>query len=79
MKETCREVLEKAFLYIDGEVLSSEERTVMRLHLEECAPCFERLGLEQEVLALINRLAGSERCPGALRNRIVALIDESPT
>ena len=79
MKETCREVLEKAFLYIDGEVLSSEERTVMRIHLEECAPCFQRLGLEQEIVHLIKRLHGSDPCPGSLRNRIVALIDESPS
>lgn len=77
MKETCREVLAQVYLYIDGEILSQSERTFIRVHLEECVPCLQRLGLEQEVSTMIARLRGSDHCPKALVTRIVALIEES--
>jgi mycothiol system anti-sigma-R factor len=72
----CRETLQEAYLYLDGEVLSSYRRLEIAHHLERCAPCFERYGLEKEVTLIVARLRGSTPCPKSLRIRIVNLIQE---
>lgn len=77
VKPICREVLAQAFLYIDGEVLTESEQIFVRVHLEECAPCLERMGIERDVTLLIARLRGSDRCPKSLKTRIVALLEDS--
>ncbi len=72
----CREVLERAYLYLDREVLSETERHEIQQHLDECSPCFERLGVEKEVHLLVGRLKGSPTCPERLKTQIVALLDQ---
>ena len=74
MKESCKETLERAYLYLDYEVLSEREREEIRDHLEACAPCYERYGLEQQVAELVARLKHSHRCPEDLRHRINDLL-----
>jgi mycothiol system anti-sigma-R factor len=74
MKEVCRETLERAYLFLDGEILSASERAQIQEHLELCRPCFERYGLQTEVTALVASLRGHERCPDRLRSRITALL-----
>jgi mycothiol system anti-sigma-R factor len=76
MKEYCRETLQQAFLYIDEEVLSAEQREEIKHHLEECAPCLERYGMEREVTYLIHRLKDQHHCPDRLRAKITGLIEE---
>jgi mycothiol system anti-sigma-R factor len=76
MKEHCKETLKRAYLFIDGEVLTEEERRDIREHLEECYPCLERYDVEREVTVLIARLK-STACPEKLRNRIESLIEEA--
>ncbi len=77
MKEVCREYLERAYLFLDGEVLSEAERTEIRVHLEECSPCLERYGLEEELVRLISRLRSSCTCPDGLKTRIAALLEDA--
>ncbi|MGH2734172.1 MAG: mycothiol system anti-sigma-R factor [Actinomycetota bacterium] len=79
MKERCRETLERAYLYVDGEGLSEAERLEIQTHLEDCAPCFERVGLDHEVSRVIARLKGHDQCPEGLKARITALIVETHT
>jgi mycothiol system anti-sigma-R factor len=74
MKEVCRETLERAYLFLDGEALSASERVQIQEHLEMCRPCFERYGFSAEVTALVASLRGHERCPDRLRSRITALL-----
>src|SRR5918992_4703262 len=74
MKQRCREMLERAYLFLDGEGLSNEERIEIEAHLEECGPCFERYGLEGEVRSLVARLRGVDTCPEALKSRITSLL-----
>ena len=76
MKEYCRETLELAFQYIDGEELSDNKRNEIQHHLEECAPCFERFGVEREVTYLLHRLRGRCQCPDELRAKITVLLEE---
>lgn len=75
MKERCRQILERAYLYLDGEGLTESERLEIRVHLEECGPCFERVGLEEEVAKVVSRLRGCSPCPDELRLRIQAQLD----
>jgi mycothiol system anti-sigma-R factor len=77
MKDRCREVLEQAYLYLDEEVLSEEERAQFQVHLEECAPCLEYVGLHKEFVFVTARLRGKTECPDALRARITNLLDEA--
>lgn len=74
MKHECEEALERAYLYLDGEVLSEDERVEIRVHLEECGPCFQRVGLEREITTVVARLRGSHECPQTLKARITTLI-----
>ena len=70
MKEKCRVTLERAYLYLDGEVLSREERIEIKEHLEACQPCLERYGMEAEVTALLAKLRGQTGCPSHVKVRI---------
>lgn len=75
MKETCRETLQRAYLYLDGEMLSVTERREIEVHLEECAPCLERYGLDKEVTHLLHRLRTNCQCPDELRTKIRGIIE----
>ena len=76
MKEHCREILAKAYLFLDGEGLSQAERIEIEAHIEDCAPCFDRFELQTEVRTLIVR-SGSTPCPDALKNRIKNLLEQA--
>lgn len=69
--------MEQAYLFLDGEMLSAEERHEIRVHLEDCAPCYERYGLDREVTVIIHRLRGSQACPQSLREKVQNLIREA--
>jgi mycothiol system anti-sigma-R factor len=73
MKPSCKETLARAYLFMDGEMLSERERREISSHLEACRPCYERYGLDEDVTRLVARLRGSERCPETLKVRIQAL------
>ena len=76
MKDKCREVLDRAYLVLDGEG-SPEEREQIKHHLEECQPCLERHGLDEEVKRIISRLRGSQPCPEALKTKIASLLHDA--
>jgi mycothiol system anti-sigma-R factor len=77
MKKECRETLEQAYLFLDGEQLTHSQRLEIKAHLEDCAPCYERYGVHREVTTLIARLKGRTSCPEELRARVEALIKEA--
>jgi mycothiol system anti-sigma-R factor len=65
----CIEVLERVYLYLDGEI-DDDHRSEVRDHLDECAPCLRQFGIEQEVKALVARCCGGDAAPDALRDRL---------
>ena len=77
MKELCKETLARAYLFLDGEILSQSERTEIQVHLEECSPCLERYGLEQDLVVLMARLRGANPCPDGLKDRISSLLEQA--
>ena len=74
MNEGCRDTLHRAYLFLDGEVLSESERLEIGEHLEACRPCYERYGLDEDITRLVARLRHCERCPEGLRTRIRTLL-----
>jgi mycothiol system anti-sigma-R factor len=77
LKDECREVLERTYLFLDGELLSVSERVEIEGHLEECRPCLERYGLEQELQALLAKVKNKHVCPERLRSKILGLLDQT--
>jgi len=65
----CGEVLADVYLYLDDES-DVEARQRIRAHLDDCAPCLRRYGLEQDVKSLVARSCGGDVAPSALRERI---------
>lgn len=71
----CRDVIEKVYLYLDGEILE-HDRSKIRAHLDECSPCLRQYGLEQEVKALVARCCGRDTAPERLRSRVLVRLRE---
>jgi mycothiol system anti-sigma-R factor len=71
----CRDVLEEVYLYLDLEC-ADDRRTLIRDHLEECSPCLQEYGIEQEVKALVGRCCGNDTAPAELRERLRARLAE---
>jgi mycothiol system anti-sigma-R factor len=70
----CSEVLEKVYLYLDGEA-DDNDHDHIRIHLDECAPCLRQYGLEQAVKALVARSC-AEAAPVDLRERVLLRIQQ---
>jgi mycothiol system anti-sigma-R factor len=78
MSHHCKDVLQQAYLYLDGEGLSVEQRVEIETHLEECGPCLEAYGVEREVVTvIIARLRGSTPCPDSLKERISVALEDA--
>ncbi|HZJ50927.1 MAG TPA: zf-HC2 domain-containing protein [Actinomycetota bacterium] len=77
MREYCRTTLELIYLYIDEEILSESERREIRVHLEECGPCYERFGLQRRVTVIVSRQQRHSSCPQELRARITQILFQS--
>jgi mycothiol system anti-sigma-R factor len=71
----CAEVIEQVYLYLDGEIDDST-RAKVREHLDECAPCLRKFGLEQDVKALVARCCGNDVAPDGLRDRLVVRLQQ---
>lgn len=71
----CDVVLEQVWTYLDGELTDSGCASI-REHLDECAPCLRKYGIEQEVKALVARSCGSDDVPTDLKDRVRARITE---
>jgi mycothiol system anti-sigma-R factor len=71
----CSQVIEQVYLYLDGEI-DDEGRSKVRQHLDECAPCLRKFGLEQDVKALVARCCGGDVAPDGLRERLVVRLQQ---
>ncbi|PSO49275.1 MAG: mycothiol system anti-sigma-R factor [Actinobacteria bacterium QS_5_72_10] len=70
MDEHCRDALRRLHEYLDGECPSDLE-TIIRDHLADCPPCWDRVDFEREVRALVARHC-RERAPAELVQRVLA-------
>lgn len=66
----CDAALESLFDFLDGELDDSLE-TQLKAHVERCKPCFEHAEFERRFLAAVQSARDEERCPKALRERVL--------
>jgi len=69
----CREVLERVFEYLDGEMGEVDFDRIQQ-HLDECAPCLRQYDLDVALKALLRRSCTCEHAPEELRARIMVQI-----
>lgn len=67
----CQEALAKVYLYLDQEMPDTESAE-FKAHVEDCAPCLEEVGIEQQVKALVSRCCGDEQASEDLRSQILS-------
>lgn len=70
----CSEVLDHLYEYLDREMPDSDCEK-FKEHFDECSPCFEKYGLEQEVKKLVKRCCGQDDVPTDLRAKVMNRID----
>ncbi|MDA2803688.1 mycothiol system anti-sigma-R factor [Nocardiopsis suaedae] len=70
----CSEVLERLYIYIDGELADTGCEEIRR-HLDECRPCLEEYGLEEAVKKLVAKHCGCDPVPGDLRGKVLSRIE----
>jgi mycothiol system anti-sigma-R factor len=71
----CREVLERVFEFLDGE-LGELDVSRIEQHLDECGPCLKQYDLDVALKALLRRSCPCERAPQELRQKIMVRITE---
>jgi anti-sigma factor (TIGR02949 family) len=69
----CRQATEQLHDYLKREMTPALAEEI-RAHLDRCRPCFHQARFEENFLRLLEESCGRQRCPGALRARIVALL-----
>ncbi|HEX4811605.1 MAG TPA: mycothiol system anti-sigma-R factor [Nonomuraea sp.] len=69
----CREVLDKVYAYLDGELAEGDCADV-RVHLDECDPCLKEYDLDKAVKALVAKHCGCDPVPADLRSKVLARI-----
>ena len=71
----CREVLERAFEYLDGE-MSTLDCDRLKAHLDECQSCVQQLADDEQLKRAIREGCPCEEAPRDLRARILVSITE---
>ncbi|AQZ68940.1 anti-sigma factor [[Actinomadura] parvosata subsp. kistnae] len=69
----CREVLDKVYSYLDGELTEGDVAEI-RVHLDECSPCLKEYDLDKAVKALVHKHCGCDPVPADLRSKVLARI-----
>ena len=66
--ESCADFLDRIVYLLDNE-LEASEVAVVKVHLEECAPCFERYDVQRTIKMIVARSC-TESAPDALREKV---------
>ncbi|SFB61911.1 mycothiol system anti-sigma-R factor [Amycolatopsis marina] len=69
----CDEALAEIYLLLDKEC-SAEHEAELRRHLDDCPPCLEQYGIDEQIKQLLARKCGGEHAPDGLKNRLRASI-----
>ncbi len=65
---SCADFLDRIVYLLDNE-LDASEVAVVKVHLEECAPCFERYDVQRTIKMIVARSC-TETAPDDLRARV---------
>ena len=66
--ESCADFLDRIVYLLDNE-LDANEVAVVKVHLDECAPCFERYDVQRTIKMIVARSC-TESAPDALREKV---------
>ena len=66
--ESCADFLDRIVYLLDNE-LEASEVAIVKVHLDECAPCFERYDVQRTIKMIVARSC-TETAPDALRDRV---------
>lgn len=66
----CREVLDKVYTYLDGELTEGDVAEI-RVHLDECSPCLKEYDLDKAIKALVHKHCGCDPVPADLRSKVL--------
>ncbi|MDK2897382.1 MAG: hypothetical protein PWP04_1502 [Candidatus Atribacteria bacterium] len=72
----CQEAVKKLYLYLDGEMLSDEERLSFEEHLKLCRQCCKRVEFEKHLWSLIRTNGQEEFLPTTLLTRVEKVITQ---
>ncbi|WP_199432448.1 mycothiol system anti-sigma-R factor [Qaidamihabitans albus] len=72
-KVHCEEALAEIYLLLDKEC-SPERDAELRKHIEDCPPCLEEYGIDEQLKQLLARKCGGEHAPADLKSRLRASI-----
>ena len=71
----CREVLDRLYSYLDGELDTASFEEVHQ-HLEECGPCLAEFDVERVVKIVVARSCACTPAPEDVRTKVVARLTE---
>ena len=66
--ESCADFLDRIVYLLDNE-LDASEVVAVKLHLDECAPCFERYDVQRTIKMIVARSC-AESAPDDLREKV---------
>jgi len=72
-KVNCSEALAEIFLLLDREC-SPERDAELRRHIEDCPPCLEEYGIDEQLKQLLARKCGGDTAPNELKQKLRASI-----
>ncbi len=72
----CSEVLDRIYEFIDGEIADADKRHAIKHHLDECGPCLQEYGLEEQVKSIVRRSC-SDPAPDELRAKVLRHIADA--
>lgn len=65
----CNEALAEIYLLLDKECSPARDAE-LRKHLDDCPPCLEEYGIDEQIKQLLARKCGGEQAPDDLKSRL---------
>ncbi|MGW4486899.1 mycothiol system anti-sigma-R factor [Amycolatopsis sp. NPDC004368] len=75
-KVRCEEALSEIYLLLDKEC-SPLRDAELRRHIEDCPPCLEEYGIDEQIKELLHRKCGGDLAPADLKTRLRASIRQT--
>ncbi|ASR37898.1 mycothiol system anti-sigma-R factor [Prauserella marina] len=72
----CDQALAEIFVLLDREC-SPERDAELRKHIEDCPPCLEEYGIDEQIKQLLARKCGGDHAPAELKSRLRASIRQT--
>jgi mycothiol system anti-sigma-R factor len=69
----CEETLAEIYLLLDREC-SPERDAELRRHIDDCPPCLEEYGIDEQLKLLLARKCGGDHAPAELKRKLRASI-----